>query len=155
MYNMEDEQWCSCGETPRRSAVASQLALSAALYLLILALLPDTEKVRCRRRAISIIISYTVTCTWSIFFSRNQSQNEVKYWHNFSFDTLRHSIKIWIFKFYFPLETSAPIVFLTLPYCGICRRFYQRSYYKACTRHWNDIPTKSRNKKWVKGTKMY
>jgi len=41
--------------------VATQRALSAALYLLILALLPDTEKIRCRRRAISIIISYTVT----------------------------------------------------------------------------------------------
>ena len=41
--------------------MASQLALSAALYLLTLALLPHTEKVRCRRRAISIIISYTVT----------------------------------------------------------------------------------------------
>jgi len=41
--------------------VACQLALSAALYLLILALLPDTEKIRCRRGAVSIIIRYTVT----------------------------------------------------------------------------------------------
>jgi len=47
--------------------VASQLALSAALYLLILALLPDTEKIRCRRRAISINMSYTVTVVWLLF----------------------------------------------------------------------------------------